>query len=158
MELDKVCTTAAWPEPTCHCDIQVFLGFANFYICFIDSFLRLAKLMTDMLKRGKNGCFSEPFQLTLSIKQSFVELCDAFTKALILAHFDPAKLKCLETNALEFAIAGMISQQQDKVSGNTKGAVCRTKGNKSSGEGYWHTVAFGSWSMSPAEQNYSVSN
>jgi hypothetical protein len=50
MELDRVCKISVWPEPTCHCDIQVFLSFANFYRCFISSFLCLTKLMTNMLK------------------------------------------------------------------------------------------------------------
>ncbi len=33
------------------------------------------------------------------MKRSFVELCDAFTKALVLAYFDPAKQIRLETDA-----------------------------------------------------------
>ncbi len=53
MELDMVRTIAEWPEPTCHHDIQVFLGFANFYRRFITSFSCLAKPMTDMLKGGR---------------------------------------------------------------------------------------------------------
>jgi hypothetical protein len=45
--------------------------------------------------------------------RSFAELCDALTKALVLAHFDPARPIHLETDASGFAIAGIISQQQD---------------------------------------------
>jgi hypothetical protein len=41
-----------WPEPLCHYDIQVFLGFANFYHRFISAFLKIAKPMTDILKGG----------------------------------------------------------------------------------------------------------
>jgi hypothetical protein len=109
IEPDRVCKIVEWPEPTCHCDIQVFLSFANFYRCFISIFSHLAKPMTDMLKGGKNGCFLGPFLPTLAMKQSFVELCDAFTKDSVLAHFDPAKLIHLETNPLKFTIAGSIS-------------------------------------------------
>jgi hypothetical protein len=56
------------------------------------------------------------------MKRSFAELCDAFTKPPVLAHFDPAKSSRVETNALGFAIAGIISQQQDEVCGGTEGA------------------------------------
>ena len=39
-----------WPKPTSVRDIQVFIGFANFYQYFIQSFSRIAALLTLMLK------------------------------------------------------------------------------------------------------------
>jgi hypothetical protein len=81
------------------------------------------------------------------MKQSFAELRDAFTKALVLAHFDPAISICLETNASGFAIAVIISQQQDEVRSGEEGAVHGAKGNKSAGKGHQHPVAFWSQSM-----------
>ena len=39
-----------WPEPKFICDIQVFLGFANFYCCFIQGFSRIVVPLTSMLK------------------------------------------------------------------------------------------------------------
>jgi hypothetical protein len=155
MEPDRVRTISEWPEPASHCDIQVFLGFTNFYRRFISSFLRLAKQMTDMLKGMKNGRFSGPFLPTPVIKRSFAELHDAFTKALVLAHFDPARPICLETDASGFAIAGIISQQQDNVCEGANGAV-RATGKGRTNKGHWHLVAFWSRSMSPAERNYAV--
>jgi hypothetical protein len=68
--------------------------------------------MIDMLKERKKGNFLGPFLPTPAMKQSFAELRDSFTKAPVLAHFDPAKPICLETNASGFAIAGIILQQQ----------------------------------------------
>jgi hypothetical protein len=50
MELDGVWIIVKWPKPASQCNIQVFLGFANFYKRFISSFSRIAKSMTDMLK------------------------------------------------------------------------------------------------------------
>jgi hypothetical protein len=156
MELDRVRTIVEWPEPTCHHNIQVFLSFANFYRRFITSFSHLAKPITDMLKAGKNGPFSGPFLPTPAMKRSFTELHDAFTNAPVLAHFDPAKSICLETNASGFAIAGIISQQQDEVRSGVDGAALSAKGIKSAGKGYWHLVAFWSRCMSLAERNYAV--
>ena len=39
-----------WPEPQSVCDIQVFLGFANFYRQFIQEFSKLAAPLISMLK------------------------------------------------------------------------------------------------------------
>ena len=153
MELDRVWTIPQWPEPASHRDIQVFLGFANFYRRFISSFSRLAKPMTDMLKGGRNGRFSGPFLPTPAMKRSFADLRDAFTKAPVLAHFDPARPIRLETDASGFAIAGIISQQQDEACEAADGAG---RARKPSGRGHWHPVALWSRSMSPAEQNYTV--
>ncbi len=156
MEQDTVCTIAEWPEPACHRNIQVFLGFANFYRQFISSFSRLVKAMTDMLKGKKNGRFSGPFVPTPVMNQSFAQLRDAFTRAPVLAHFDPARPICLKTVASGFAITGIISQQQDEVCGGVEGAVHGAKGSKLTNKGHWHPVAFWSRSMLPAERNYAV--
>ena len=39
-----------WPKPKSVCDIQVFLGFANFYWRFMQGFNKIAKPLTLMLK------------------------------------------------------------------------------------------------------------
>jgi hypothetical protein len=38
MEDNHVKTIAEWPEPTCPRDILLFLGFMNFYRCFIKGY------------------------------------------------------------------------------------------------------------------------
>ncbi len=156
MEPDRVCTMAEWPEPACLCDNQVFHSFANFCRRFISSFMYLVKPMTDMLKGGKNGRFSETFLPTPAMKWSFAELRDAFTKVPVLAHFDPARPIHLKTDTLGFAIAGIILQQQDEVCGSAEVTVRGVKGQKSAGKGLWHAVAFWSRSMLLVERNYDV--
>jgi hypothetical protein len=79
MEPDRERTIAEWPEHESHRDIQVFLGFANFYRRFISAFSKIAKPMTDMLKGGKNGRFTGLFVPTPVMKQSFQQLREAFT-------------------------------------------------------------------------------
>jgi hypothetical protein len=61
IEPERVKIIEEWPEPSCHCGIQVFLGFANFYHRFISAFSKIAKPVIDMLKEGRNGCFHGPF-------------------------------------------------------------------------------------------------
>ncbi len=110
MESDRVRTIAEWPEPTCHHDIQVLLGFAYLNRRFISIFSCLAKPMTDMLNGGKNSLFSGLFLPTPAMKWSFVELCNSFTEAPVLADIDAAKSIRLMINASGFAIAVIILQ------------------------------------------------
>jgi hypothetical protein len=57
MELERVWAMKEWPKPLYHRDVWVFLGFKNFNCQFISAILKIAKLMTDILKGGRNGCF-----------------------------------------------------------------------------------------------------
>ena len=50
MEAEQIEIVRKWPEPKSIQDIQVFLGFANFYWQFIHDFSRIAAPLTSMLK------------------------------------------------------------------------------------------------------------
>ena len=50
MEEEKIDAVKAWPKPKSVQDIQVFIGFANFYQRFIQGFSKIAALLTSMLK------------------------------------------------------------------------------------------------------------
>ncbi len=50
MEEGRIKGVRDWPKPRLLRDIQVFLGFANFYRRFIQGFSRLAAPLTSMLK------------------------------------------------------------------------------------------------------------
>ena len=50
MEDERIEAVKQWPEPQSVRDIQVFLGFANFYRRFIQGFSRIAASLTSMLK------------------------------------------------------------------------------------------------------------
>ena len=50
MEAERIEVVKDWPEPKSVRDIQVFLGFANFYRRFIQGFSRIAAPLTSMLK------------------------------------------------------------------------------------------------------------
>ena len=51
MEEERIDTVKKWLEPQSVRDIQVFIGFANFYRRFIKGFNRIAALLTAMLKK-----------------------------------------------------------------------------------------------------------
>lgn len=55
MDLQRVKTVTEWPIPRSFRDIQVFLGFANFFQRFIDGFSRVSAGLSDMLKGSQKG-------------------------------------------------------------------------------------------------------
>ncbi len=134
MDQSRVTAIAQWPPPKTHREIQVFLGFANFYRRFIEGYSRVASPMTDLLKGSKNEKKSGPFDWPVKAQTAFDQLLVAFTSAPILIHFDPKNRVSVETDASEYAVAGIFSQL--------------------SKEARWHTVAFWSRKMIPAEQAY----
>ena len=50
MEDEQIKVVKNWPKLTLVRDIQIFIGFANFYRHFIQGFSKIAALLTSMLK------------------------------------------------------------------------------------------------------------
>ena len=50
MEDEKIEAVKNWPIPKSVHNIQIFLNFANFYQLFIQSFSKIAKSFTSMLR------------------------------------------------------------------------------------------------------------
>ena len=139
MEEARVASVRDWPVPASHRDVQVFLGFANFYRRFIHRFSKIARGLSDLLKGTKEGKAKGPFQLTPQGRSSFERLKEAFTTAPVLAHYDPNQPIQVETDASGFAIAGVLKQP-----------------GPNREQAHWHPVAFWSRKMTPAERNYGV--
>ncbi|KAJ1573264.1 hypothetical protein NDA15_002942 [Ustilago hordei] len=132
MDPEKVRTVKEWPMPESIHDIQRFLGFANFYRRFIAHFARIAKPLTALVKPIE---WFKKFELPEEAQQAFHKLIQAFTSAGVLQHFDYHLPTRLETDASDFAIAGVLKQEH---------------------EGRWHPVTFYSRKMSSAEKNYEI--
>ena len=60
MEDEQIEAVKNWPKPTSVRDIQVFIGFANFYRRFIRGFSRIAAPLTSMLKTTGSSEESAP--------------------------------------------------------------------------------------------------
>ena len=64
MEDEQIEAVKNWPEPTLVRDIQVFIGFANFYWRFIRGFSRIAAPLTSLLKiTGLSDLASKAFKV-----------------------------------------------------------------------------------------------
>ncbi|KAJ1598293.1 hypothetical protein NDA14_003978 [Ustilago hordei] len=95
-------------------------------------FARIAKPLTALVKPIERF---KKFELPEEAQQAFHQLIQAFTSAGVLQHFDYHLPTRLETDASDFAIAGVLKQEH---------------------EGRWHPVAFYSRKMSSAEKNYEI--
>ena len=131
MEPDRVVAIAEWPIPTSVQDVQIFLGFANFYRRFIEGYSRITSSISTLLRKNQQ------FHWSSQAQEAFEELKRRFTSAPILRHFDPDLPIRLHTDASGFAISGIISQLHGTE---------------------WHPVAFFSRKCIPAECNYGTSD
>ena len=103
MSPDQVQTIQDWSEPRKVKDIQSFLGFANFYRRFIDNYSDIVTPLTHLTRKGTAWSFSD------SCCAAFRKLKDAFTSALILTHWSLDTPMIVETDASNYAIAGILS-------------------------------------------------
>jgi hypothetical protein len=112
MESDRISTIEDWPTPNSIRDVQVRLGFTNFYRRFIRKYAKVTLPLTELLtKTDKAG---EPpegrprrqkaenrgkvkWEWTRQAEFAFRKLKRTFTGAPILQHFDPAKPIILQT-------------------------------------------------------------
>src|SRR5437762_7421274 len=131
MDSDRISTISDWPVPRSVTDIQVFLGFANFYRRFIDGYSHVVMPITSLL-RTKG---SPPFEWSPAAQEAFDRLKVLFTSAPILRHFDPNPPVTLHSDSSGFALSGIISQPHNSL---------------------LHPVAYWSRKCTPAECNYDI--
>ncbi|SOV04760.1 uncharacterized protein UDID_17177 [Ustilago sp. UG-2017a] len=93
MDPSKTEVITNWPVPQSVHDVQVFLGFCNFYRKFIPH---------------------APFAWHNEAQHAFEQLCSAFGTDTILCHFDPTRPIIVETDASDFAVAAVLSQTFDQ--------------------------------------------
>jgi len=132
MSQDKVEAVLSLERPTSLKEVQSFLGFANFYRRFIQSYSQVARPLTELTKRKEDGQWS----WNPEAEKAFEDLKKQFTTAPILNHFDPSKPVIIETDASDFAIGAVLSQRDE--------------------ENRLHPIAFHSRKFSPAEINYEI--
>ena len=126
----KVQSIKDWKHPRSIKEVQIFIGFANFYWRFIKDFSKICKPITETLKGDarKFSCGAEQ-------NKAFEELKTRFITAPILCHFFPDRETIVETDASDFALDCVLSQFKNK---------------------RLHAVAFHSRKLSDAERNYEI--
>ncbi|MBW0554972.1 hypothetical protein O181_094687 [Austropuccinia psidii MF-1] len=129
MDSSKAQQILNWPQPKNIKALQYFLGFANFYCCFIKHYSKIISPLTSLLKKDSPFIFNEE-----SLSQ-FQILKKAFTTAPILSHFNPSLPTIVETDASDYALSAVLSQ----VNHSTK-----------------HPISFDSCKLLPAELSYEI--
>jgi hypothetical protein len=130
MDPKKVQAIVDWEYPNNVKDVRAFLGFANFYRRFIDSFSYLAAPLVALTKKDAKFLFNDDCQ------KAFNALKRAFTTAPILRYFDPNLPIIVEADASDYVTAGVLSQTEP--------------------DGTLRPVAYYSKRMNPAENNYEI--
>ena len=128
MDPKKVSAIMDWPLPTNLKDLQVFLGFTNFYRRLIKDYASITAPLTKLLQ--KDASFTD-FPIP-----AFESLKSAFCHPTFLPHPNEKKPFVVETDASDYAIGGILSQYNDE------NELC--------------PVAFYSRQMISAEKNYEI--
>jgi len=111
--------------------VQAFIGFINFYRCFIRDFSTIARPLFDLTHSDKVWNWDAKEQ------EAFKCLKMAVTTAPVLVLPQDSEPFRIEADSSDFASRAVLSQQLP-------------------GEEKWHPVAFYSKSLSPVERNYEI--
>ena len=123
IEQEKIKAVREWKTLTKVKDVESFLGFTNFYQCFIQNFSYTAKPLNE-LKGKKEWKWEEEHQ------RAFEELKEKITSQPVLALLRREEKFRVEMDASGHAIGGVLFQEQ---------------------EGKWKPIAFLLRMMQPAE-------
>src|SRR5258705_1590551 len=103
MDPVKVSMIQSWLEPHNIHKVQSFLGFANFYQRFISHYAELTQPLTILCRKNTPWHFGE------TESAAFRHLKTAFHSAPVLYHWAPDLPMTVETDASDYAIAGILS-------------------------------------------------
>jgi hypothetical protein len=98
MESDRISMIEDWPTPGSVREVEVLLGFANFYRRFIRKYAKVTAPISNLLKAQG----SLKWEWIRDAELAFRKLKKAFTEAPNLQHFNPQKAIILQTNAIRF--------------------------------------------------------
>jgi hypothetical protein len=87
--------------------VQCFPGFANFYWIFIKNYSQVIALLTQLTYKDK-------LERGPEVQKVVQDLRTTFTKAPILVHPDFSKPFHMETDASDFALGAMLSQERER--------------------------------------------
>src|ERR1700677_3166518 len=130
MDLKKVEGVQNWPRPKKVKEVQVFLGFANFYSRFVKDFAKIATPLNRLTRKDQEWKWGEDEEL------AFNDLKECFTSEPILHYPDLSKPLRVEADSSGFATGGVLSVLED--------------------DQKWYPCAFISKSLNEVERNYEI--
>jgi hypothetical protein len=133
MDSVKIAGVTEWPAPTNKKEVQLFLGFTNFYWWFIKDFSDHARPLFNLTRNDSKWHWG------MLEQSAFDKLKQTVTAAPILISPDLTCPFRIEADSSDFATGAVLSQ-------------ISMEDNK------WHPVAFLSKSLFPVERNYKIHN
>jgi hypothetical protein len=106
----KVKEVLEWKPPTTVSDVRSFLGLAGYYRRFILNFSKIAKPITELLKKGNKYVWSE------ACDEAFKHLKKLLTTSLVLAQPDTAKSFDVYCDASSTGLGGVLMQEGQVIS------------------------------------------
>jgi len=131
MDPVKVAGVRDWSTPENRTDVQAFIGFVNFYCCFIRDFSTIARPLFDLTHSDQAWNWDAKEQ------EAFEGLKMAVTTAPVLVSPQDSEPFRIEADSSDFASGAVLSQRLPE-------------------EEKWHPVAFYSKSLSLVERNYEI--
>jgi hypothetical protein len=119
-----------WPEPKTVKQVWSFLGFRNFYRCFIKKFSEIVWPLNQLLEKEWTFDWNDTTQ------KAFEELKKQFTEEPVLIMPDQTKPFQIQCDTSKYASGAVLTQLD--------------------GNGEWHPCAFISKTFSPMERNYEI--
>ena len=119
-----------WPLPRTRCQVQQFLGLANYYRHFISHFATITKPLHYLTEKNVS------FKWTTQCQTAFDTLCEQLSSPPVLVFPDFSKSFILDTDASVVGLGAVLSQVQD--------------------DGAEHVVAYASRVLTKEERQYSV--
>ena len=126
----KVEKVRNWPIPQSARDVQQFLGLANYYRRFVESFSTTARPLHHLTEKSVH------FEWTSECQEPFDSLRTQLTSTPSLAYPNFKKPFLLDTDASDSGIGDVLSQFDEA--------------------GREHVIAYGSGSLTKAERQYCV--
>ena len=170
MEEERIDAVKAWPEPKSILDIQVFIGFGNFYWRFIQGFSKIATPLTSILKTSPQpaGTLSASAVDDSEVVESSSEnegksAKSDFTKPVRGAEepsfLTPDARRAFTQLRQAFTKAPILRhfdlERYIRIETDTSGyAIVGVLSQMTSETGQWYPVAYYSQKMIPAETRY----
>ena len=113
MDSKRIQMIKEWFKLKTYREVQIFLGFVNFYRRFIYCYFKIAASLTSLLKGSENEKKKNPLEWSDEVEQTFRQLRNIFMSISLLIHYDLLKKNRMKTDAFNFAVAGIFSQQNE---------------------------------------------
>ena len=130
MDPVKVAGIQDWPTPRNVTKVQSFIGFVNFYQCFVQDFSHIAKPLHQLTKKGEVWRWADEEQQSIEGLKRFI-----MTTPILVQPNQEAPFR-LETDASGYTTGVVLSQLSE--------------------DGKWNPVGFTSKGLDLAKRDYAI--